>query len=261
MTPQTFYLGTDRPTWFALTDVPLMFSHRTLRGRRSHHRARGPWVLDSGGFTELNLHGRWVTTPEEYADSALDYADRIGNLLWASPQDWMTEPFVTDKTGLSVAEHQRRSTASVLRLRELAPEVWWLPVIQGWHPDDYLRHVEQYATEGIDLTAEPLVGIGSVCRRQNLGSVAALITDLESSGLRLHGYGFKVQGLSMVGAHLASADSFAWSYQARRDNERLPGCLHRGRCAHCLTYALQWRDRVLSRLDAQQLSLAYGGAA
>ncbi len=33
------------------------------------------------------------------------YRDEIGCLLWAAPQDWMCEPWITAKTGLTVAEH------------------------------------------------------------------------------------------------------------------------------------------------------------
>ncbi len=33
------------------------------------------------------------------------YRDEIGCLLWAAPHDWMCEPWITAKTGLTVAEH------------------------------------------------------------------------------------------------------------------------------------------------------------
>jgi hypothetical protein len=53
--------------------------------------------------------------------------------------------------------------------------------------------------------------------------------------------------------HLASADSMAWSYTARRQPP-MPGCPHRS-CANCPRFALAWRDRVLRRVATQQLSL------
>ncbi|MGQ0837561.1 deazapurine DNA modification protein DpdA family protein [Actinokineospora sp.] len=59
----TFYLGTHQPAWLARDlGVPLLVSHRRLAGRASLPRATGPWACDSGGFTELSLHGRWRTT-------------------------------------------------------------------------------------------------------------------------------------------------------------------------------------------------------
>ncbi len=48
------------------TDVPLFLSHQTLAGRRSLPRALGPWALDSGGFTEPSLHGRWTLSAKDY---------------------------------------------------------------------------------------------------------------------------------------------------------------------------------------------------
>jgi hypothetical protein len=50
------------------------------------------------------------------------YRDEIGCLDWAAPQDWMCEPFILAKTGLSVREY-RRTVASYLRLTELAPDL------------------------------------------------------------------------------------------------------------------------------------------
>jgi hypothetical protein len=68
-------------------------------------------ALDSGGFTELSMHGRWITTASQYAEAVATYADRIGGLDFAAPMDWMCEPFMTELTGLTVREHQDRTVA------------------------------------------------------------------------------------------------------------------------------------------------------
>jgi integrase len=84
------YLGTHIPSWLNRPlGVPLLVSHRRLAGRRSLPRAVNSWALDSGGFTELDLHGRWQTDEKDYVRSVRRYADEIGNLAWATPQDWM----------------------------------------------------------------------------------------------------------------------------------------------------------------------------
>jgi hypothetical protein len=57
----------------------------------------------------------------------------------------------------------------------------------------------------------------------------------------------KTGGLHLYGHRLASADSMAWSYAARREPP-LPGCTGHKNCANCLRYAGRWRDNVLSRL-------------
>lgn len=244
-------MGTHMPHWLATVNVPLFVSHRRLAGRRTLPRARVGWALDSGGFTELSMFGEWRTTPEEYVAAVRRYRDEIGGLEWAAPQDWMCEPFMLDKTGLTVGEHQRRTVENYLELRSLAPDLPFVPVLQGWAVGDYLRHADAYERAGVDLPTEPTVGVGSVCRRQATSEIEDLMLRLRP--LRLHGFGVKTEGLSRYAYLLASADSLAWSYTAR-NRPPLPGCTHKS-CANCLRFALRWRDRVLARCSSQQLHL------
>lgn len=241
-----FYLGTHHPRWLSLTDVPLFVSRRRLTGLRRLPRARGPWALDSGGFSELTIHGRWTITPMQYVDEVRRYQAGIGNLEWAATMDFMVEPEIRRRTGLSVEEHQHRTVDNYLELRSLAPELPWVPIVQGWVWADYEDHVADYERAGVDLRALPLVGIGSICRRQGTIRAAVLLQWLASAGLRLHGFGLKTQGLVMASGALVSGDSMAWSLNARK-NPPLPECAHR-RCSNCLAYALEWRGNLLDRL-------------
>ena len=84
-------------------------------------------------------------------------------------------------------------------------------MVQGWHLADYLACVELYRAAGVDLTGVPLIGLGSLCRRQSTGQIAVIVTALACLGLRLHGFGIKTTGLHLYGHLLASADSMAWS--------------------------------------------------
>ena len=245
--PPAFFLGCHQPHWLAL-DVSLFVSDRRLRRYRRLPRARTVWGLDSGGFTELATFGTWDTgpTPAHYVVRVRRYRDEIGHLAWAAPQDWMCEPFIVAKTGLSVPEHQRRTVDNFLHLRDLAPDLPIIPVVQGWTAGDYLACVDLYTAAGVDLTRAPLVGVGSVCRRQGTDQVGEILTALHRAGVtRLHGFGFKVLGLARYGHLLVSADSMAWSAQARRQPP-LPGCHTHINCANCPRYALQWRQRVLA---------------
>lgn len=247
-----FYLGTHETSWLGKTAVPLFISRRRLALRRTCPRALGSWALDSGGFTELSMYGEWRTTPAQYVAEVRRWRDEIGNLDWAAIQDWMCEPFITAKTGLSVAEHQRRTIESYLTLCDLAPEIPWAPVLQGWLPGDYWAHHDAYHDAGVNLSALPVVGLGSVCRRQHMASIHRLITVM-SGGLKLHGFGFKTQGLRASHHQLASADSLAWSFDARK-SPALPGHTHKN-CANCLEYALAWRSRLLASLGRNEQGL------
>lgn len=250
-----FFLGTHMPHWLGLVDVPLFVSHRRLMKRKTLPRALGPWALDSGGFTELQMFGRWQTSATQYVTAVRRYRDEIGNLMWAAPQDWMCEPIVISGgkagrltfagTGLDVAEHQRRTVENLVLLRRLAPDLPFVPVLQGYTLADYLRCIELYAAAGVDLTAEPIVGIGSVCRRQHTAEIAEVVAAVAARGIRLHGFGMKSVGLANVADVLASADSMAWSMRGRH----VEGCTSSHKTeANCLRFALAWRDQLDTRL-------------
>jgi hypothetical protein len=229
-----------------VTDTPLFISRVRLDKRKTLPEARGPWALDSGGFTQLDKPPhRWVLTPGEYVDIVRRYADEIGGLEWAAPQDWMCEPWIVAKTGLSVREHQERTVSNYLELRGRGP---FIPVLQGWTLDDYLACIDLYAQAGVALVAEPIVGLGTVCRRHATPEIARIVGALAARGLRLHGFGMKSRGLARVGHLLESADSMAWSTRGRmawmHDRQQLCGTAHNGSCANCLPWALKWRDRV-----------------
>jgi hypothetical protein len=245
-----FYLGAHQPHWLERAGFPLFVSHRQLARRRQHRPALDRWALDSGGFTELSMHGKWVTTAEEYVTAVARYATEIGQLDFAAPQDWMCEPVMIERTGLSVREHQERTVTSYLELRSLAPELPIIPVVQGWQLADYLRCVGLYTSAGVDLAALPVVGLGSVCRRQSTDEIAVIVETLAAAGIRMHGFGVKTAGLHLYGQRLASADSMAWSYAARRQPP-LPDHTTHKNCANCLDYATRWRSRILSGIKAR----------
>lgn len=245
-----FWLGLHGVHWVAQTGVPVMVSHRRLRHRRTLPVPQGPWVLDSGGFTELRLHGGWTQSARDYAITTRRYRAEMGEPAWIAPQDWMCEPFMLARTGRTVAEHQRLTIENFLELQALDVPV--IPVLQGWAMSDYEAHVEAYAQAGVDLAAVPLVGLGSVCRRQDTGIGERIVRQLASIGLRLHGFGMKITGLRAFGDALASADSMAWSVRARWAQTPLPDCRHPGTCANCLPFALRWRDQVLANLQRPQ---------
>lgn len=262
MSSARFWLGTHCEGWLSVCDVPLFVSHRRLARRATMPRARTSWALDSGGFSELSMFGEWRTTPAQYVAAVRRYRDEIGRMEWAAVQDWMCEPWIVAKTGLSVQEHQRRTVRSYLELTSRAPELPWVPVLQGYALADYHRHRAMYERAGVCLDLMPLVGIGSVCRRQGSDEIAEIIESLQP--LRLHGFGLKLDGLRRAAHLLASADSMAWSFRARRD-EPLPGCTHRS-CANCIRYALRWRAQVLAAIEQnsatpQQMRFYTGVAA
>jgi len=248
---ERFFLGTHQVDWLARTALPLFVARQRLAERKTFPRATCPWSLDSGGFNELKLHGGWRSTAREYVRDVRRFQQEVGRMLWASPQDWMCEPEVLERTGLDVDEHQRRTVANFLELRSLAPELPIIPVLQGWSFGDYMRCVELYEDAGVRLAAEPLVGVGTVCRRQGTMAASNILAVLHSEHLRMHGYGYKRTGLRRDARYLVSADSMAWSENATH-HAPLPGHTHKS-CSNCIEWAERWRAETLEMLGMPAL--------
>lgn len=241
-----FYLGSHVPSWLSRADVPLFVSRRLLHQRKTFPRAKSTWALDSGGFTELNLHGKWSVSAKQYASEVKKFSTEIGNLAWASPQDWMCESVVLAKTGLTVKQHQINTVHNYLELMLIDDTLPWVPVLQGWSIDDYQRCIELYDTYGIDLSSQQLVAVGSVCRRSHTDQAGEIFKTLHSYRLRLHGYGLKIRAMQKYKQYVHSADSLAWSYAARYDKP-IAGHTHKN-CANCMEYALNWYYNKIQRV-------------
>jgi hypothetical protein len=174
-------------------------------------------MLDSGAFTELSTHGRYRHSVADYALEARRWIGH-GDLQAIVAQDYMCEPWIIGKTGLSVAEHQRLTIERYDALLACELPAYIMPVLQGFAPADYARHVLAY---GKRLARGAWVGVGSVCKRngqpeQVVGVLAAIHS--VRPDLRLHGFGIKLTALlhPAVRLLLHSADSMAWSYSARK---------------------------------------------
>jgi hypothetical protein len=153
----------------------------------------------------------------------------------AVTQDYMCEPSMVAKTGLSVAEHQCLTIERYDRLLGLT-DAPIMPVLQGYYADDYLRHLDMY---GDRLRIGQRVGVGSVCKRNSRPNAILTILALikaERPDLRLHGFGLKETALQdgRITSLLYSADSMAWSYAARRQ----------GRNANALSEAVSFAERI-----------------
>lgn len=269
-----YYLGCPKPSWLERDAPPLFVSRRVLAGRKTVPRAKVQWALDSGGFTELQMHGCWTVTPRQYAEEIQRFKNEIGRLEWAAPQDWMCEPIVIAGgsipkgptfvgTGLSVRSHLVRTVANLIELRMIAPELPIVPVLQGWELDHYLQCWDLYDMAGICLEREPIIGIGSVCRRQATKEAISIFERLSIEGLagKMHGFGVKTAGLPSIARYLRSADSQARSLHARKQNVLLTGHDKPGpgrpkghkNCANCFEYLVSEHFKMIESLrDREQ---------
>lgn len=227
-----FYLGTHKISHAKHIDNAFI-SANILRGRKSPIEIN-TWILDSGAFTEIAKYGKFRFNVKEYADLINKW--RIyGNMELAVCQDYMCEPFMLEKTGLTVKKHQRLTIERYDELIQLTTQPI-LPVLQGCEPAEYVEHLNMY---GNRLPYGFRVGVGSVCKRNRYPSeIIEVLSAIKISrpDLRLHGFGVKKVALydALVCSLLYSADSLAWSYAARRE----------GRDSNSLGEALAYKEKI-----------------
>lgn len=213
-----------------------MISVNRLATRKSGFTV-GEWILDSGAFTSVTKHGGYKPSSlPSYASQVIRWSGN-GNLLAAVSQDYMCEPFVLNRTGMTIADHQRLTIYRYKALRKIVPTaIPLMPVLQGYAPIDYVSHIRQYG----NLLSQGLwVGVGSVCKRNSsTGAVEAVLTAIakERPDLKLHGFGLKLTALQseIVQNLLHSSDSMAWSFAARRQ----------GRSSHDINECLRYTQKI-----------------
>jgi hypothetical protein len=183
--------------------------------------AVGDWIMDSGAFSTIAVHGGYPASVAEYAAQVKRWKSN-GNLLAAVSQDYMCEPAMLAKTGLTVADHQRLTIKRYDALLRYDTGCYILPVLQGYTTAEYVSHIRQY---GVRLMPEMWVGVGSICKRNNSPSTIfdiLLAIKTERPDLKLHGFGLKTTALTYgrcctqsACSLLETADSMAWSFAAR----------------------------------------------
>lgn len=231
-----FFTGLHQPSDAKHFDAAFVSVNR-LRNRKGAFQV-GDWIMDSGAFTEISTHGHYRHSVAQYAEQIKRWKQN-GNLMAAVAQDYMCEPFIVEKTGLSIPEHQR---LTVRRYDDLLAEdvgVYILPVLQGFAPEDYVTHLHLY---GDRLAYGQWVGVGSVCKRNgDPRAVAAVLMAIKAArpDLRLHGFGLKTTALAdpYITSMLETADSMAWSFHARIN----------GRNANDWREAKRWTENISTR--------------
>lgn len=211
-----FFVGLHQPSDAQHFGAAFVSVNR-LRNRKGPFKVQD-WIMDSGAFTTILTHGGYPNPVSEYAAHIKRWSNN-GNMLAAVAQDYMCEPFMVEKTGLSVLEHQRLTVERYVDLvKEDTGGVHIMPVLQGYAPSDYVNHIRMYG----DLLKQGMwVGVGSVCKRNgDQRAIEAVLLAIyhERPDLMLHGFGLKTTALRSALVHdlLHTADSMAWSFQARK---------------------------------------------
>lgn len=240
----TFYFGaasgSSRKALRELMEPNVMLNYATKNNQ--------PWdgidrlFIDSGGYSFMKGKGEYTSTNAEY----LDFLEAHDPELFAL-RDYPCEPDVLESHGRTVKDHQRSTTERHRELldqlgeRDLSGQA--VSVLQGWTVDDYIRHVDELADEGL-LT--DYVGIGSVCRRNREAEIREIILAVRDAlppSMRIHAFGVKGSVLQYADVRdaLASADSQSYEMQAQWGTLRDLG-----------TGSKTWRDSALEYLKQRR---------
>ena len=222
------------------------FGHRNL-----HFVAERSVTLDSGGFVAAVRYRGFEWSVGQYmALCAAAPWTRFASM------DWYVEPEVAgahEEVLDRVSGTVRLNRDCLREARRLGVADRFMPLIQGWEVDDYLRCLDLM----FDLDPFPVVGVGSMCRRHVEGPTGILqvVHELDKalgdSPVRLHLFGLKSQGMAAVRAHprVASFDSQAYGVAARQ-NARKAGV--RKTDAFVAREMERWYRRQRALLDAPE---------
>jgi hypothetical protein len=184
--------------------------------------------LDSGGFVAMKDPG----PRNGFRFSLVDYCRLVQELkpvAWAAC-DYCVEPEIIAQ-GPSIMDRIAGTVQNLSDLNELAD--WFeiprpVPVLQGWEAWHYEACLDMFHRFDFSQSGwPPIIGIGSVCRRDMAGSdglreILAKITPALPAGTALHLFGVKGKALGEFAddPKIASVDSMAWAMAARWEAKR-----------------------------------------
>lgn len=209
--------------------------------------------IDGGGFTAAKRWGRYPWTPAQYADWIQEESDSV-TLDFCAILDYACERGVDRSTYRTNRDRIKATIRNEIACREAAPDLPWLPVLQGNTLEE--RDLDLRMRRRIGMLPADYAGIGSVCGRtpSEAGSVVKFYAD-RLPGLRFHGFGLHIQALdddAVFGA-LRSWDSYSWNWgRGLKDIDRPAEYFHRegetwSQYSHRLAW-LYWQNTIRPRL-------------
>lgn len=173
-------------------------------------------ALDSAGFVAMSKYNGYLWEIHEYLDLVASFP-----WAWYAAPDLCVEPQIANnrmERRLRIAQTVRNFVVCELQARDRglpAP----MPVLQGQTVDDYLACADLMPL----LRWPPLIGIGSMCRRElggpdNVEAVVHALDKVLPGSTRFHLFGVKSAAMAVLADHprLASTDSCAWSFDLRQ---------------------------------------------
>lgn len=191
---------------------------RIARPPRDHVRSI---AVDSGGFTAARRWGAYPWSAAQYADFVRDVSRGLP-LDFATVMDYACEPGVEGKVLPANRARIEATIAGEGACRAVAPDLPWLPVLQG----DTLaeRELDLELRRQARLMPRGYAGVGSLCGRSVRFARRVIRFYLDHlPGCRYHGFGLHIATLDddVVFGALKSWDSYSWNWaRGRRGFDR-----------------------------------------
>jgi hypothetical protein len=212
-------------TWGCMPDVPyLLPASSWARGGVPLPPVKVPphvrhVAADSGGFVATRIWGDYRYNLHQYADWL-----STSNPDWAAMMDYCCEPEITGKNDGVIRERQARTTENAWKAWWQYQDVeWaWVPTVQGWNVEDYIRHAKalrplicamqrHYKSVGNPYFR---VGIGTLCARANSEMIRRVVKAVrwELPRVPLHLWGVKLKAVHplLASQGVVSVDSAAY---------------------------------------------------
>lgn len=122
--------------------------------------------LDSAGFVAMAKYRGFHWTVEDYMKLCAAW-----EWEWFASMDMCVEPEVARDEGMVLDRISGTiwlNRQCAIGAAEIGKKDRLMPVIQGWRPDHYRRCIDRM---GALLDDKPLIGVGSMCRRNVEGNV------------------------------------------------------------------------------------------
>jgi hypothetical protein len=168
--------------------------------------------IDSGGFTAAKRWGRYPWTPAQYADWIAEESRDV-QLDFCATMDYACEKTVNRSILTTNKERIEESIQNELACRQVAPDLPWLPVLQGDNLAE--REFDLSLRRRLGLIPATFAGLGSICGRGVVGARQVIkFYRHQLPGVKYHAFGLHVQALDDDEVFMAvrSWDSYSWNW-------------------------------------------------
>ena len=216
-----------------MPDVPYLFPASSFA--RPRYKMRAPRLpdhitdlaADCGGYVATVRWGEYRYSPAEYVAWLESWKVKP---VWAATMDFCCEQDIaTDKAEVMLRQDKTTDMA-YLFWEEYRDCPWaWVPTIQGWNVDDYVRHANELKPLVYEMkdhyTDGWRVGIGTLCQRADGRMIRDVVMAVTSvlPDVPIHLWGVKLgafQGEEGLPEQVCSMDSAAWNGLFGKNRER-----------------------------------------